>query len=373
MNRKLLLLTAALPLIWISCEREEPACDPVDDGGELIFDPTYVEIPIPDQFPPMSIPSDNPTTEEGIALGKKLFFEKRLSGDNTQACASCHEQSFGFTDNELQFSEGIDGILGDRNSMHIINLGWATTLFWDGRSTSLEEQAIEPVLNPIEMHETWSNAMTKIMQDEAYQEMFFYAFGVSNPDSTHAAKALAQFERTMISANSRYDKYLRNELMLNPSELSGRELFFRDRVAIQDPPGSGNIIGYLSGADCFHCHGGALNTDRIFHNNGLDQVHTDSGLAKVTKRYEDIGKFKTPTLRNIEVTGPYMHDGRFETLEEVIDFYSEGLKWSHSIDPLMKNWMDGGVQLTDDEKDDLLAFLLTLTDDEFLNNPDFKE
>jgi len=320
---------------------------------EEFWNPTPYQLQIPEGFPDMLIPEGNPMTLEGVSLGRKLFYDPILSADNTQSCASCHGQGFGFTDNGRQFSIGIDGIAGTRNAMPIINAGWMPTLFWDGRDPSLESQALEPVPNPIEMHQQWPDATAKLQAHPDYPDLFFNAFGTREIDSSYVVKAIAQFERTLISGNSKWDKYLRGEVELSQAESKGFEIFFTEK------------------GDCFHCHSTILFTDNLFHNNGLDSEFADLGRFDVTANTNDRGKFKTPTLRNIIYTGPYMHDGRFETLEEVIDFYSEGLQFSATIDPLMKNVNQGGIQLTDDEKQNLLAFIKTLTDTAFISNPEF--
>ncbi len=319
--------------------------------------PTPLALNIPATFsrflPPPTIPADNPTTEEGVRLGKKIFFDSRLSNDLTQSCASCHLPSQSFDDTN-RFSVGIDGIAGTRNAMPIFNHAWNTNgkFFWDGRANGLEIQALEPVTNPIEMHDTWTNVVSKLQADSDYPSMFRAAFGTSTIDSILVAKAIAQYERTLISGNSRFDQYTLRQIALTSSELAGFNLFMSE-----------------SGADCFHCHGDITNplwTDNLFHNNGLDATFADNGLGDVTGNPADNGKFKTPSLRNLAFTAPYMHDGRFETLDEVIDHYSTGLKASPTVSPLLKNVSAGGVQLTPQEKADLKAFLLSLTDSSFV-------
>jgi cytochrome c peroxidase len=282
-----------------------------------------------------------------------LFYDPILSADSTQSCASCHNQAFAFTDNGRRFSEGIDGVEGTRNSMAIFNAGWMPELFWDGRKEGLEEQALEPVTNPIEMHESWPRAVEKLKDHPNYSGLFFDAFGTRDFDSTHVVKAIAQFERTLISSNSKWDRYLRGEVQLSLAETRGYEIFFTEK------------------GDCFHCHTTILYTDNLYHNNGLDSIFSDNGLFEVTGAPNDMGKFKTPTLRNLEFTAPYMHDGRFATLEEVIDHYSHEVKFSPTIDPLMKKVDQGGIQLTQDEKESLIAFLKTLNDTTFVNDPEF--
>ena len=305
------------------------------------------------------IPINNPLTEEGIALGKKLFFDKKLSKNNTQSCASCHNPRNSFTDS-LRFSLGVDGFSGSRNSMPLFNLAWNFNdkFSWDGKELSLERQALEPVRNPIEMHSSWSNVALRLQQDQEYPTMFLNAFGTERIDSTLVTKAIAQFERTLISGNAKFDQYLLGNTSLNQQEVNGFTIFMSEDKG-----------------DCFHCHGSDNNplwTDNNFHNNGLDTSFNDLGLGAVTGDPNDNGKFKSPSLRNLVYTAPYMHDGRFSTLEEVINHYSEGLQNSSTIDPLMKKVNQGGVQLTPQEKADLKAFLITLTDDGFINNPTFQ-
>jgi len=304
------------------------------------------------------IPNNNPQTTEGVALGKKLFFDPILSGNNTQACADCHAPKNAFTDT-ARFSDGIDGTLGNRNAMPLFNLAWNydEKFFWDGKSFSLEHQAFSPVTDPREMKSTWAEVEKKLQEHVEYPTLFQQAFGTSRIDSTLVTKAIAQFERTLISANSKFDKFLLGEAQLTPEEQNGFDVFMDE-----------------ARGDCFHCHGSDKNplwTDNAFHNNGLDETFTDLGLGAVTGDPADNGKFRSPSLRNLKFTAPYMHDGRFNTLEEVINHYSEGLKNSSTIDPLMKKVAQGGVNLTEKDKTDLKAFLLTLSDDAFVNNPSF--
>ena len=344
-------------LVSISCEN-----DGIDNHTPYSPTPLPLEIPqiFSDNIIDPVIPFDNPQTIEGVALGRRLFFDLILSADNSQSCADCHAPENAFTDPE-QFSEGIDGLVGERNSMPLFNLAWNydEKFFWDGRTFSLENQAFEPVVNPIEMHSDWEVNVDKLQNHLKYPELFEKAFGISKIDSTHVTKALAQFERTLISANSRFDKHLLGELSLTDSELNGFNVFMDE-----------------SKGDCFHCHGNANNplwTDNLFHNNGLDSQITDLGLGKFTGNPSDNGKFKSPSLRNLQFTAPYMHDGRFSTLDQVINHYSEGLQNSSTIDPLMKSINNGGVHLSESDKIDLKAFLLSLSDSEFIINPNFKD
>jgi len=327
----------------------------------------YVPTPLPLEIPPLLeqkliapvIPFGNPQTVEGVALGKKLFYDTILSGDNSMACANCHAPANAFTDT-AQFSVGIDGSQGDRNSMPLFNLAWNfdERFAWDGKELSLERQALEPVQNPIEMHANWEDVVVKLKNSSDYPDLFNLAFGDNTVITKElVGRALAQFERTLISANSRFDKHLLGEITLTSEELNGFNVFMDEERG-----------------DCFHCHGDNNNplwTDNEFHNNGLDEIFTDLGLGGVNGDPIDRGKFRSPSIRNLAYTAPYMHDGRFNTLEEVIDHYSEGLKRSATIDPLMKKIDEGGVGLTPQDKADLKAFLLSLSDPSFLTNPDF--
>lgn len=314
-------------------------------------------------LPPIESPLDNPISVEGVELGRRLFFDPRLSGDNTQSCASCHDPSNSFSDTS-PFSLGIDQVAGGRNTQPIINIGWMNTLFWDGRATSVEDQAFGPVVNPVEMHETWPNAVAKLEMDDQYPFLFEQVFGSKGIDSVKVAKAMAQFERTLISGNSPFDKYLNT----GSSGWNATDEF----AAYQ---GFALFMDETKG-DCFHCHGDSYNplwTDNDFHNNGLDAFFTDNGLGEVTGNASDNGKFKTPTLRNLVFTGPYMHDGRFSTLDEVINHYSFGLQNSATIDPLMKNVGVGGVQLDPTEAYYMKMFLISLSDSSFITNPAFQD
>jgi len=366
MNHKHLFLLAILPAMLIACKPDEE--DPPVDGGGEPWPTTPYTLEIPFNFPEMPIPADNPMSEEGVRLGRFLFYEERLSGNNTMSCASCHAPQNVFSDHGNQFSTGIDGIAGTRNSMVLQNLGWEQRFFWDGRAMSLEQQILDPVTNPIEMHETWPNAVAKLEASAAYQALFHDAFGPGAIDQTRTAKAIAQFIRTLISANSRWDQHLRGEIVLTPDEQLG--------AALTEQEGGNPALGLGGqwGADCFHCHphGGGRFTDGSMRNNGLDSVFTDLGLGGITGLPQDMGKFKAPSLRNVALSAPYMHDGRFQTLEEVIDHYDTGGQPSPTIDAFMK-FTQGGLSLTAEKKMQLVAFMNTLTDPEFVNNPAFQD
>lgn len=332
------------------------------DDEVLPYQPTPYELNIPQGLPQMVIPADNPMTVEGVELGRRLFYDERLSGDNTLSCSSCHSPAMNFSDS-AQFSTGITGQQGNRQSMVLLNLGWQNFFFWDGRVSTLEQQVLQPVINPIEMNDRWPDVVEELMEDPFYPEMYRKAFGERGIDSVKTAKAIAQFLRTLISGNSRYDKMVRGELTFTTDELTGMDLFMRDKDENNN----------IAGGDCFHCHGASMFTDNLFHNNGLDATFSDNGRGSFTGNPNENGKFKAPTLRNIMLTAPYMHDGRFQTIDQVLNHYSSGLQNSPTVDPLMKFVADGGVGLTTLEKNQIIAFLGTLTDSAFISNPAFQD
>ena len=194
----------------------------IDDCDEPVdeFNTTPYSLEIPSSLPLIDVPADNPLTDEGVSLGRRLFYESLLSRDGTQSCASCHRQATGFSD-ASQFSTGIDGVQGDRNAMALINIAWSPTLNWDGTSINLEDQAFEPVINPIEMHDTWLNVSNKLNTHSEYPDLFKAAFNIDQIDSNYVVKAIAQFERTLISGNSKWDKWYRGEVSLTEQELRG--------------------------------------------------------------------------------------------------------------------------------------------------------
>ena len=357
----------AILMIW-SCRPPEEEVQP-DLPPQLDVNPdaTPYDLVIPPFFPPMDIPADNPLTEEAVELGRFLFWDVKLSGNNTMSCGTCHIPEHGFSDPE-QFSTGITGAVGTRQSMPLINLGWAPNFFWDGRAPTLEIQVLDPVSNPIEMNQDWGELLQELEDDPIYPPMYAAAFRDGQVTKERTAKALASFLRTMISANSNFDKQRVGQYTFSESEERGYDLFLKEGG---DPD---NGQGGEWGADCFHCHGfGAMQfSDYLPHNNGLDSVFSDLGVGGITGVPSEMGKFKTPTLRNVELTPPYMHDGRFTTLEEVIDHYDSGGVPSATIDSFMK-YTDGGLQLSDQDKEDLINFLKCLTDTTYINNPAFSD
>jgi len=334
-----MLLFILLSLALVACSNGDKSL------GTNSGQPTPYALNIPPRFPPATIPPDNALSVEGIDLGRQLFHDPILSADSTIACASCHLASAAFSD-PLPRSRGIAGTTR-RNSMPLFNLAWSSDFFWDGRSPSLEDQALHPVEDVIEMGEQWDNVINKLERHPRYPALFARAFGDHLPIGKElVAQAIAQFERTLISADSRYDRWLRGELELTVEERAGFNLFFTEQ------------------GDCFHCHVDPLFTDNEFHNNGLDMAPPDSGLAALSGRRSDIGKFKTPSLRNIEYTGPYMHDGRFDTLEEVVEHYNAGFARNSLTDPLLL--IRPSLDLNPAQKAALVAFLKTLSDASFI-------
>ncbi|WP_166647134.1 MbnP family protein [Prosthecobacter fusiformis] len=312
-------------------------------------------IAITSRFPRVQFPADNPLTQEGVALGEKLFNDPRLSINNSQSCASCHSRDAAFSD-PRQYSIGAIGQVGKRHAMPLFNLAWDQSFFWDGRASTLREQVLMPIQDQHEMNETLERVVEKISDTSA---SFNNAFGTPEITSERIAKSLEQYLLTLVSQESRFDRAARKVAQMTEEEKRGLQLF----VTEFDPARG------LRGADCFHCHGGTLFTDHQFKNNGLELTPADLGRMIVTGNPADKGKFKTPSLRNIAVTAPYMHDGRFTTLEEVVEHYSSGVKRSDTLDPNLAKHPDAGLQLTTEEKSALVAFLKTLTDEAFIADP----
>ena len=338
------IITIAFSLIVLQ------ACKPEPDGPPGL---TPYKLEIPSGLPAMDIPADNPLTEEGVALGRRLFYDSILSGNNTMSCGSCHKQQFAFTDSTLQFSIGIDGLPGTRNTMSLANLGYQRKFFWDGGAADMESQVIGPIQNPVEMHQSLPGMVQKLNTHKDYPALFQRVFGSATVTTPMVMKAIAQFERTLISGNSKWDKYKRGTASLTTEEARGKDIFEAEDKG-----------------DCTHCHTlGSTFSDFEFRNTGLDSIPVDAGRAMITFLATDSGKFKTPSLRNIALTSPYMHDGRFKTLEECIDHYNTGFHYTTYLDGNIRRLQKG--RLSAQDKADLIAFLHTLTDHEFITNPKF--
>ena len=351
----------------VACDKDEPLPSDNNPG------PTPYNIVIPKYFPTvLNIPADNPMTVEGVRLGRYLFYDGRLCGkkDTMMSCGTCHSQQYAF-ENGVGYAHGVTGIQTPHVMMPLINLVFNSSGYlWNGKvehdnpvfntpttyGGNIEDLGWMGAVAPHEFHSDTNSCKAAIQAIAIYPPMFKAAFGSETVTFKNISKAIAQFVRTLISSNSKFDKYLKGEKTLTAQEMNGYVIFNTEQ------------------GDCFHCHGTILLTTNGFYNNAKDSVFTDTrDRYAVTGDPMDIGAYKAPTLRNISLTGPYMHDGRFATLDDVINFYSEGLVWSPYVHPFIKKVNDGGVQLLPSDKADLKAFLLTLTDSTFINNPDFSK
>ncbi len=326
-------------------------------------------------FGRFSVPADNPLTEESVELGRRLFYNPRLSATGTVSCSTCHLQRLAFTDGRTT-SVGVSGRPLLFNSMSLANLIWGPQrFFWNGRAATLEEQALVPIQHADEMAQDLGQLVADLAADERYRELFEAAYGETSPAAI--ARALASFLRTLISSDSRYDQFLRGEITLDADEELGRKLF----MAHPDVKVS------LRGANCIDCHsqfltGGFSARYDGFANNGLDdEEHLQPGLQAVTGNPAHRGLFKVPSLRNIALTGPYMHDGRLTTLEQVLEHYDRGIRNSSSLSPLIREANNLGaaapgrisLHLTAGEKLAIIAFLHTLTDQDFVTAERFSD
>ena len=285
-------------------------------------------------------------------MGKELFHETSLSRDGSISCASCHKAGAAFSD-PRRFSAGVRQQLGVRHAMPLFNLAWKHEFFWDGRAPSLRAQTLMPIRDHAEMDESLTNAAAKLAARTRYSAAFQAAFGSTEITPEKISLALEQFLLTLTSFDSKFDRAMRGAEKMSAEEKRGFQLF-----STEYNPRRGQF-----GADCFHCHGGALFQSQTFANNGLDAEFQDTGRAKVTGKDSDQGKFAVPSLRNVELTGPYMHDGRFATLEEAVAHYCTGIKRSATLDPNLAKHPNGGVPLTEADQKALVAFLKTLTDE----------
>jgi len=362
-----------LIFVVFACSDESGMTDPIDPCAnceaeqriEGTYAPEAITLEVPDWMPNPPRSQENPLTVQGVALGRKLFYDPILSRDSTISCSSCHKQELAFTDGKA-FSTGIEGRQGNRSAMSLTNLVYNRNgFFWDGRSPSLEKQALDPIEDHREMDDSWENVEARLQEHNNYPKLFRAAFGIERREQLTrelVVDAIAQFERTIISGNSRYDRIIwGREGFPTDSEQRGIELFFiEDNQSVEHP-------------GCSHCHFNPLFTDNNFKNNGLDSVASlqdfdDYGRGAVTGRPSDNGRFRVPTLRNVEVTGPYMHDGRFQTLEEVLDHYASG---GHGVINEDTNILP--FQLSEQDKADLIAFMKMLTDTTLLNDPAFSD
>lgn len=309
-------------------------------------------------FPRPALPRDNPLLEERVRLGRLLFNEPRMSRSLMLSCASCHRQEQAFSD-VFPLSSGVEDRKGTRNSMPLFNLAWKSSFFWDGRAESLRQQALMPIMDHVEMDDSLENVVAKISEVVGYQNAFERAFGSKEVSAEKISLALECFMLTLTSFDSKFDRAMAGKAQLSEQEKRGAELFFTE-----NEPRTGQ-----RGADCFHCHGGANFSDHQFHNNGVNS-ELDLGRYQFTKKDEDKGKFSTPSLRNVALTAPYMHDGRFATLEEVVAHYSGPMKRSATLDPNLAKHPAQGLQLSAEDQAALVAFLRSLTDPKYTGQTD---
>lgn len=342
-NSILFLIFGTLSAFFLGC---------ADKTEEIPQPPSPITFQVPAGFPaPVYDFSDNEVNRKRFELGRKLFYDPILSRDNTISCGSCHQQEGAFAHIDHRVSHGIDNLNGNRNSPVLFNLAWHSSFFWDGGVNHIEVQPISPIQNPIEMDETLANVVFKLQNSSTYRSLFLEAYGSDSITSQMMLKAMAQFMALLVSSDSKYDKYIRGESggSMTTQEIRGLNLFRQK---------------------CASCHVEPLFTDLTFRNNGLDSVFSDDpGRALITQNAADSGKFKVPTLRNIELSFPYMHDGSLNTLDKVLDHYISGVKNTPTLDPSL----NGGIQLTTQEKSDIISFLRTLTDNKFVTNPEFSD
>lgn len=331
------------------------SCSP--DQETITYSAQALDFKVPENFPSIAYNIEaNPPTDIGFELGKKLFYDGKLSSNGFISCGFCHEQKFAFTHHGHQFSHGIDDLEGTRNTPAIQNMAFFNEFSWDGGATNLDLFPIKPITNEVEMGETVSNVVNKLKQDKEYQELFTKAFENGEVNNENFFKALAQFMVMMVSSNAKYDQYVRQEegVTFTDEEELGLQIFKNK---------------------CASCHATDLFSDGSFRNNGLppNPSINDLGRMEVSGSEQDKYKFKVPSLRNVALTAPYMHDGRFGTLENVLEFYNSGMVTSETLDPSLTDNNTIGIALNENEKQALLSFLNTLTDEKFINDSRFAE
>ena len=324
------------------------------EGEAYIADQAY-DLEIPADFPALAFDRDkNPVTVNGVALGKKLFYEGRLSRNNSISCGFCHIQENAFTHHGHPVSHGIDNRLGIRNASPIQNMAFLRNYTWDGVSHNLDERSLVPITTDFEMDSSMPEVVGKLNTDANYKKLFKAAFGDENITGERVLKAISQFMATMVSADSKYDRVLKGKTAFTAEENEGYKLFRNN---------------------CASCHSGALFTDESFRNTGMyyNAQYNDRGRYRVTLDWNDNMKFRVPSLRNVEYTAPYMHDGRFTTLEAVLNFYSDLVENQPNLDPLLKKDGHIGIRMNPSEKQYIIAFLKTLSDQNFITNKAFAE
>lgn len=346
-NQAITIRLASLVLLLLftgACSNDEVEHGEAGGGIYLLQFPSYFPQPEP------LLSNNDPLTYEGVALGEKLFFDPILSGNNNISCGTCHQPAKGFADGLALTDHGISGKTLHRHSPALINLAWGKGFFWEGGSKNLESQVLAPIINADEMGQNIIDLVAELNAHPDYPALFRKTFDDGEISGPNVMKAIAQFERTLISATTKYDDYRQEKNSLTELEMKGMALVEQK---------------------CGGCHPAPLFTDNGYHNNGLDSEYSadNEGIAqgryRITSLPEDMGKFKVPTLRNVAASAPYMHDGRFATLDEVLDHYSEGILYSATLDALIPGT---GLQLTNEERTAILAFLEALTDEAFMTS-----
>jgi cytochrome c peroxidase len=325
------------------------ACSKNED--EAIPRETKIAFSVPSNFPaPAYNFEDNKLTNAGFALGKKLFYDARLSADKSVSCGSCHQQFAAFTQLDHKVSHGVNNCQGKRNTPPLINLAWQKAFFWDGGVKNIETSPLNAITDACEMGTDIQTIVAFLKATAPYPDMFKQAFGSTEINSQLILKSLTQFTAMLVSANSKYDQVMRKEsgVAFTATEQAGYTLFKEK---------------------CSSCHAEPFFTDFSYRSNGLDLVSADEGRSHISSLRPDFGKFRVPTLRNIEYTSPYMHDGRFYSLDEVLNHYDSGVKAAENLDASLKN----GITLNSSQKEQIKAFLKTLTDHEFIKNTLFSE
>jgi cytochrome c peroxidase len=348
MRRSLMMISviASGLLLIIACSKnKEKPSNPTED----------IKFVVPGNFPkPVYNFEGNTLTQAGFDLGHKLFYDDALSIDKTTNCGTCHQQFAAFANLDHSVSHGVNNCFGTRNAPPLFNLAWQQEFMWDGGVHNIEVSPLNALTNPCEMANSLDNIVKTLQQTAAYPDLFKKAFGTTEINSQRLFKSLTQFIGTMVSANSKYDKYIRKEAggTFTPDELAGYQLFQQK---------------------CAACHKEPLFTDLCYRSNGLDQVSKDRGRDSITQTASDYGKFRVPSLRNIELSRPYMHDGRFYTLEDVLAHYTSGVHNSLNLDPELKKNGVLGIALNKTEQSQIIIFLKTLTDNDFTHDKRFAE
>ncbi len=331
--KKLGIIGFVVFTIVYSCKKDKPVISPIPSVPQDNF-----AFNAPSNFP-SSIYSfeGNTVSRAKFVLGRYLFYDPILSLDSSISCATCHAQTHGFSDHNIPFSKGVNGAFGNRNAPPVFNMAWNPYFFWDGNVKNMDDFSMHPILNPIEMKEDTTHLFEKLNKNNFYSTLFKKAYNINRITPKYLQLALSQYMAFVVSANSKYDQVKAGKATFTANEQAGYELFK---------------------TNCAQCHKEPLFTDYSFRNNGLDSIYKDDGRYNVTKIESDRAKFKVPTLRNVEFTYPFMHDGRFASIMDVINHYNSGVKSHPNLDPTINK----NLSLTTTDKKNLMKFLFTLTD-----------